>query len=130
MVVNAVGDVRDPVTGRLIAGARDAADGRRLVDSAAALESGAPPPRFRPVNTTIGVVATTAALGKAELSPPHLPTDGDALFCLSVGGARADLASVGRAAAEAVAAAIARAVLCATPLPGLPAARELEAQNS
>jgi hypothetical protein len=29
-----------------------------------------------------------------------------------------------------VAAAIARAVLCATPLPGLPAAREIEAQNS
>jgi L-aminopeptidase/D-esterase-like protein len=145
MVVNAVGDVRDPVTGRLIAGARDAADGRRLVDSAAALEAGAPPPGFRPVNTTIGVVATTAALGKAEaarvarlglqgfevaLSPPHLPTDGDALFCLSVGDARTDLASLGRAAAEAVAAAIARAVLCATPLPGLPSAREIEAQNS
>ncbi len=30
MAVNAVGDVRDPDTGRLIAGARDAADGRRL----------------------------------------------------------------------------------------------------
>jgi L-aminopeptidase/D-esterase-like protein len=145
MVVNAVGDVRDPVTGRLIAGARDAADGRRLVDSAAALESGAPPPGFRPVNTTIGVVVTSAALGKAEaarvarmglhgferaLSPPHLRTDGDALFCLSVGDERADLTSLGGAAAEVVAAAIARAVLCATGLPGLPAAREIEAQNS
>ncbi len=139
------GDVRDPVTGRLIAGARDAADGTRLVDSAAALEAGAPPPRFRPVNTTIGVIATTAALGKAEaarvarlglqgferaLSPPHLPTDGDALFCLSVGDARTDLASLGGAAAEAVAAAIARAVLCATSLPGLPAASDLFARNS
>ena len=84
---------------------------RRLVDSAAALEAGATPPDFRPVNTTIGVIATTAALGKAEaarvaraglegferaLSPPHLPTDGDALFCLSVGDARADLDSLGR----------------------------------
>jgi hypothetical protein len=29
-----------------------------------------------------------------------------------------------------VAAAITRAVLCATPLPGLPTARDLEAQNS
>ena len=144
MVVNAAGDVRDPATGRLIAGARDSADGRRLVDTAAALEAGAAPPRFRPVNTTIGVITTTAALGKAEaarvarlglegfaqaLSPPHLPTDGDALFCLSVGDTRADLASLGRAAAEAVAAAIARAVLCATGLPGLPAAREIEARN-
>jgi L-aminopeptidase/D-esterase-like protein len=145
MVVNAVGDVRDPVTGRLIAGARDAADGRHLVDSAAALEAGVPPQQFRPVNTTIGVIATTAALGKAEaarvarlglegfgraLSPPHLPMDGDALFCLSVGDARSDLASLGEAAAEAVAAAIARAVLCATPLPGLPAASDLFAPNS
>jgi L-aminopeptidase/D-esterase-like protein len=145
MVVNAVGDVRDPITGRLIAGARDAADGRQLVDSAAALEAGVPPLRFRPVNTTIGVIATTAALGKAEaarvarlglegferaLSPPHLPMDGDALFCLSVGDARSDLASLGEAAAEAVAAAIARAVLCATPLPGLPAARDLFDPNS
>jgi L-aminopeptidase/D-esterase-like protein len=145
MVVNAVGDVRDPVTGRLIAGARDAADGRHLVDSAAALEAGVPPQQFRPVNTTIGVIATTAALGKAEaarvarlglegfgraLSPPHLPMDGDALFCLSVGDARSDLASLGEAAAEVVAAAIARAVLCATPLPGLPAASDLFAPNS
>jgi L-aminopeptidase/D-esterase-like protein len=145
MVVNAVGDVRDPVTGRLIAGARDAADGRHLVDSAAALEAGVPPQQFRPVNTTIGVIATTAALGKAEaarvarlglegfgraLSPPHLPMDGDALFCLSVGDARSDLASLGEAAAEAVAAAIARAVLCATPLPGLPAASDLFDPNS
>ncbi len=144
MVVNAIGDVRNPVTGRLMAGARDAADGRQLVNSAAALEAGVPS-RFRPVNTTIGVVATTAALGKAEaarvarlglegferaLSPPHLPMDGDALFCLSVGDARTDLASLGEAAAEAVAAAIARAVLCATSLPGLPTARDLFDPNS
>lgn len=142
MVVNAVGDVRDPVTGRLLAGARDAADGRELVDTAAALEGGAALPRFRPVNTTIGVIATSAALGKAEaarlawlglagferaLSPPHLPTDGDALFCLSVGDDRAELGALGAAAAEAVAAAIARAVRHATSLPGLPAAGDLMA---
>ena len=102
MAVNAVGDVRDPETGRLIAGARDAADGRRLIDTAAALAAGVPAPAFRPVNTTIGLVATTAALDRVEagrvarlamegftraLSPPHLATDGDTLFCLSVGAA-------------------------------------------
>src|SRR5262249_61017519 len=99
MVVNAVGDVRDPDTGRLIAGARDSAAGTELVDTASALEAGAVLPRFRPVNTTIGVIATNASLGKPDparltrrgfdgfertLSPPHLPTDGDALFCLSL----------------------------------------------
>jgi L-aminopeptidase/D-esterase-like protein len=140
MVVNAVGDVRDPVTGRLLAGARDSAEGRELVGTAAALEAGAALPHFRPVNTTIGVVATTAGLGKAEaarlagrglegfeqaLSPPHLPTDGDALFCLSIGNERASLDALGTAAAEAVATAITRAVLHATPLPGLPAAGDL-----
>lgn len=142
MVVNAVGDVRDPATGRLIAGARDSAEGRHFMDTAAALEAGATLPRFRPVNTTIGVVATTAALGKAEaarlarlglegfersLSPPHLPTDGDALFCLSVGDERAEMGALGAAAAEAVSMAITRAVLHATSLPGLPAARDLVA---
>lgn len=140
VAVNAVGDVRDPDTGRLIAGARDAADGRRLIDTDAALAAGARTPTFRPTNTTIGVVATTAALDKAgaarlarlamdgfarALSPPHLTTDGDTLFCLSVGGARADVEALGREAADLVARTIARAVLAATPAGGLPAARDL-----
>jgi L-aminopeptidase/D-esterase-like protein len=140
IAVNAVGDVRDPATGRLIAGTRDSADGRTLIDTAAALASGVPLPAFRPVNTTIGVVATSAALGKADcarvaqlamdgfgraLSPPHLPADGDTLFCLSVGEVRGDVTAVGLAAAEAVAQAIVNGVRAATGLPGLPAARDL-----
>jgi L-aminopeptidase/D-esterase-like protein len=140
VAVNAVGDVRDPSTGRLIAGTRDAPDGRRLIDTAAALAAGAPPPSFAPANTTIGVVVTSAALVKSEaawlarqamagfaraLSPPHLDTDGDTLFCLSVGEARADVAELGGAAAGVVARAIVNAVAAATSLPGLPAARDL-----
>jgi L-aminopeptidase/D-esterase-like protein len=140
MAVNAVGDVRDPDTGRLIAGARDAADGRRLIDTGAALAAGARPPAFRPVNTTIGLVATTASLDKVQaarlarlamdgftraLSPPHLNTDGDTLFCLSVGTARADVDTLGRDAAELVARAIARAVRAAVAAGGLPASRDL-----
>lgn len=142
VAVNAVGDVRDPATGALLAGARDGADGRRLVDSAALLASGVAtaPTAFRPTSTTIGVVVTTAALDKAgaarvaalalagfarALSPPHLPTDGDALFCLSVGETPAPLEAVGALAAEAVAAAIARGVRAARGLPGLPAAGDL-----
>src|SRR5215470_17608044 len=56
VAVNAVGDVRDPDTGRLIAGTRDAPDGRRLIDTAAALAAGAQLGGFRPENTTIGAV--------------------------------------------------------------------------
>lgn len=140
MAVNAVGDVRDPETGRLIAGARDAADGRRLIDTAAALAAGVPAPAFRPVNTTIGLVATTAALDRVEagrvarlamegftraLSPPHLATDGDTLFCLSVGAASAPVETLGRALADLVARAIVRGVRAATAAAGLPAARDL-----
>jgi L-aminopeptidase/D-esterase-like protein len=140
MAVNAVGDVRDPETGRLIAGARDTADGRRLIDTAAALAAGVPAPAFRPVNTTIGLVATTAALDKVEagrvarlamdgftraLSPPHLATDGDTLFCLSVGTGDAPVEALGRALADLVARAIVRGVRAATGAAGLPAARDL-----
>jgi len=140
MAVNAVGDVRDPATGRLIAGARDSADGRRLIDTAAALAAGVPAPAFRPVNTTIGLVATTAALDRVEasrvarlamegfaraLSPPHLATDGDTLFCLSVGAASAPVETLGRTLADLVARAIVRGVRAATAAAGLPAARDL-----
>jgi L-aminopeptidase/D-esterase-like protein len=140
MVVNAVGDVRDPESGQLIAGARDAPAGCRLIDTAAALAAGARLSGFALVNTTIGVVATTAALDKPQcarvaqlgmvgfqraLSPPHLTTDGDTLFCLSVSDRRADPEAVGALAADAVGAAIARAVRAATSLPGIPALRDI-----
>src|SRR3989442_1213913 len=106
VAVNAVGDVRDPDTGALVAGTRDAAEGRRLVDSARALRAGAALGRFAaPEHTTIGVIATNARLDRAEaaalaalgmlgfdraLSPPHTPFDGDTLFALSVGDRPAD----------------------------------------
>ena len=141
VAVNAVGDVRDPETGALIAGAREAPESHRLIDSARALAGGRVLERFAaPGNTTIGVVATDARLGKAEagklaslamlgfaraLSPPHTAFDGDTLFALSVGDLTTDLTRLGLAAAEAVAHAIARGVRAATSLPGLPAARDL-----
>jgi len=141
VAVNAVGDVRDPDTGLLIAGAREAPDSRRLVDSAQALAASGGLERFAaPEHTTIGVVATNARLGKADaaklaslamlgfarvLSPPHTAFDGDTLFALSVGDRPADLTRLGLAAADAVARAIVRGVRAATSLPGLPAARDL-----
>jgi L-aminopeptidase/D-esterase-like protein len=142
VAVNAVGDVRDPETGALVAGTRDAPDGRRLIDTAAALREGGTLERFgAPAHTTIGVVATNARLDKPEaarvaalgmlgfaraLSPPHTAFDGDALFALSVGALPADVTRVGLAAADAVARAIVRGVRAATPLPGLPAAGDVD----
>ena len=139
MAVNAVGDVRDPETGALIAGTREAPGSRRLIDSARAIAAGAG--RFGgPSHTTIGVVTTNARLTKIEattvaslaivgfsraLSPPHTAFDGDTLFVLSVGEAAADLTRVGILATYAVARAIARGVRAATSLPDIPAARDL-----
>jgi L-aminopeptidase/D-esterase-like protein len=141
VAVNAVGDVRDPETGALIAGTRDAARGDTLIDSARALRTGIFPARFAaPEHTTIGIVATSARLtpggagAVAELgllgfaralSPPHTAFDGDTLLTLSAGDVPADVTVVGLAAADAVARAIVRAVRAATSLPGLPAARDL-----
>jgi len=142
VAVNAVGDVRDPATGELIAGARDRPNGRLLVDTARALLTGQGElGRFAtPQHTTIGVVVTDARLTKSEcaklaslamvgfgraLSPPHTAVDGDTLFALSVGDTGADVTRLGVVAAEVVAEAIVRGVRAATSLPGLPAAVDL-----
>ena len=141
VAVNAVGDVRDPDTGALIAGTRDAADGRRLIDSAAAIRAGLAARFSTPTATTIGVVATDGRLGKLEaatvaslgmlgfaraLSPPHTAFDGDALFVLSIGAIAADVTALGLAAADAVAAAIVNGVQAAESIAGLPSVRSIE----
>ena len=141
VAVNALGDVRDPDTGALIAGTRDAPDGRTLVDSARILLEGGALGRFAaPAHTTIGVIATDARLTRPEaskiaslgmlgfaraLSPPHTAFDGDTLFALSVGDLPVDLTRLGLATAEAVARAIVRGVRAAISLPDLPAASAL-----
>jgi L-aminopeptidase/D-esterase-like protein len=142
VAVNAVGDVVDPRTGRLLAGLRSE-DGKGLRGTLDALLAGEQPGRPLPgENTSIGIVATNVALDKAEatkvaqmahdglaraIRPVHTPWDGDTLFALSTGAltvADAPLL-VGSLAAEVVAQAVVRAVLTARGLPGLPAAVDL-----
>lgn len=95
---NAVGDVVDPATGRVLAGARSA-DGQSLRDTQAALLEGETVRRVMPgTNTTIGVVATNATLTKAQaqrlavsahdglarsIRPVHTTLDGDTLFAMA-----------------------------------------------
>lgn len=147
IAVNAVGDVIDPATGAVVAGARSE-DGQRLVGTTQSLLRGeAPFPVQLGGATTIGVIATDAALTKAEatkiaqmahdglarsINPVHTMSDGDTLFCLATGGAdsRPDLTLLGIAAAEATARAVLRAVTQAhgiggPGLPSLPAVRDL-----
>jgi len=127
---NALGDVIDPQTGRIIAGAR-AEDGRTLFDSRRALLAGVPPKRLIPGgNTTIGVIATDAVLTKPQASrlatvghdglarsinPAHTMLDGDTLFAIATGasGKSLDMMTLATMAAEAVAQAVVAAVLAA-----------------
>ena len=141
IAVNAIGDVIDPATGRVIAGVRGS-DGTSLLDARKLLVRGSEPGSGSGENTTIGVVATNASFTKSEMSkiaqmahdglaraiyPVHTPFDGDAIFALSTGAfdGQADVFTVGALAAEVVAQAILRAVRAAEGLPGLPSATDL-----
>ena len=133
-VVNALGDVLDPVTGKAIAGARVSAASRELSGSAAAIMRGAAG-GFRKENTTLAVVATNARLNKVgatklaqmamvgmarTIDPVWTMSDGDLVIALSLGEAKAEMNSLGVAAAEALSRAIVRAVKLAPSMGGLP----------
>lgn len=120
VVVNALGNVVDPRTGEIVAGGKENGSfvdiTERLLD--AHLVPG--------TNTTIGVVATNAALSPAEanrvaemahdgmaraIRPAHTMFDGDTLFSLATGAHTiSGVNTVGMLAAEVVAAAIVNAV--------------------
>jgi L-aminopeptidase/D-esterase-like protein len=150
VAVNPFGDVVDPASGRILAGARplkmplqtEAAD-RVFLDTLNFLKTFA----GRSIlgiasrsNTVIGVVATNAKLTKEEtnkvaqmaqdglarsIRPAHTMLDGDTLFALATGQKTANVNAVGAYAAEVVAAAILNAVRAASAAGGLPASRDL-----
>ncbi|MEM7584528.1 MAG: P1 family peptidase [Acidobacteriota bacterium] len=141
VAVNAVGDVIDPATGRVIAGARTA-DGKGLADTRKLVRSGVLNVPPQGTNTTIGVIATNAKLSQAEatkvaqmahdglaraISPVHTPSDGDTIFAVATGthDGPARLLAVGALAAEVMAEAVVRAARSAEGLPGLPSASDL-----
>ena len=127
---NAVGDVLDPATGRVLAGARTQ-DGKALLNSRDALLAGESPHSILAgSNTTIGVIATDAVLTKAQahrlaqvahdglarsINPVHTLSDGDTLFALGTGqsGQTAGMLLLATLAAEVTARAVVRAVLAA-----------------
>jgi L-aminopeptidase/D-esterase-like protein len=141
VATNGVGDIIDPMTGQVVAGARGA-DGK-LIDVRKMLRAGGPAARPRSgENTTIGLVATNAKLTKAEanrmalmaddgfaraINPSHTMGDGDTVFALATGRwtGDANVSVIGALAAEAMADAIVRAAAQATSSHGLPAARDL-----
>jgi L-aminopeptidase/D-esterase-like protein len=136
VAVNALGDVIDPQTQQVVAGARSV----QPSGGAGFLAS-------NPFgNTTIAVVATSAALTKEQankvaqmahnglaqaIRPAHTMFDGDTVFALALGPssqtlhnsplAAAQVSTIGAAAAITLARAIVKAVRHATTLHGVPA---------
>ncbi|MGA2211984.1 MAG: P1 family peptidase [Bryobacteraceae bacterium] len=140
VAVNAVGDVLDPKTGKIIAGARKA-DGSGFMDSMARIREGYSV-RSDGTNTTIGVVAANVALDKAQATkvaqmahdglartiyPVHTPSDGDTIFAVATGAvpARANHGAIGALAADVMARAVLRAVMSARGIAGLPSYSDL-----
>jgi len=153
VVANAVGDIRDWRTAKILAGGRRS-DGKGFVDIAewlgqnlAEKRSGISDivydPPFR--STTLALVATNVDFNKTELTkiammastgaarainPYHTTGDGDSTFAISTNQlkASAPVSVVGALAAELVAEALKRSVLAATAIDGWPAYRDYTAR--
>lgn len=123
VAVNALGDVVDHRTGKIIAGAHD--NSGEFLDTVGCVLSG----NFGRLlygNTTIGCVMTNAKLTKvqanklaaishnglaASIKPVHTDHDGDTLFALSKGEAECEFSMLEVMAVEAVSRAVTSAVL-------------------
>jgi L-aminopeptidase/D-esterase-like protein len=134
VVVNAFGDVRDPATGRVVAGARKAPESREFAGTEEETKRRSAC-GFAGGNTTLAVIATNARLTKVQarklaqlaslgmartIYPVNTTVDGDIVFALSLGDRVASIDSLGVAAAEALSAAILRAVKLSSTLGGVP----------
>lgn len=134
VVVNALGDVVDPATGKILAGARKSKTSAAFADSARAMREGQAG-GFGAENTTLAVVATNARLTKVgatklaqlasigvarAITPVWTLSDGDLVIALSLGRENTAIDALGVAAAEAVAQSIVRAVKSARSLGGVP----------
>jgi L-aminopeptidase/D-esterase-like protein len=145
VAVNAIGDVVEPKTGKIIAGARKP-DGSGFMDSMARIREGYNVRAEAAKNTTIGVVGTNVALDKAQatkvaqmahdglartISPVHTPSDGDTIFAVATGAVPtpANYGSIGALAAEVIAQAVLRAVMTARGIPGLPSYSDLRTRG-
>ena len=132
--VNAFGDIKDG--GETLAGPRR--DDGTLGDTADLLQDAAGRMRWGR-NTTLGVVATNAALTKPEvhkvagmahdgfaraIEPVHTSVDGDVIFAASAGDVAAPVDVVGVWGARMMREAILRAVKSATGVEGVPSASE------
>lgn len=145
IAVNAFGDIRDPLSGKILAGARPKTIGPVKIGAegkfANTLEvmrtyTGRKILEFASrQNTVIGVIATNAKLTKEEtnkvaqmaqnglaltIQPAHTMFDGDTLFAVATNRRKADVNTIGAFAVQVVAAAVIDAITSAHSTAGIP----------
>ncbi|MED4783036.1 P1 family peptidase [Brevibacillus choshinensis] len=142
VAVNAVGEVRHPLTGEILAGARD--DDGKIRDSLSWMIDASTPPAPSGTNTTIAVVASNANLNKVQankiaqmahnglaktIHPVHTMSDGDTVFAVATGGVDASVNLVGALCVEVLAEAVVNAILSAKGAGGVPAFQDLQVKG-
>ncbi len=155
VVVNSAGAVVDPATGLPWMSHLAGEFGLRPPPPAELARYADRHNELSPLNTTIAVIATDAALTKAgcrrvavaaqdglalTIRPAHTPLDGDTVFVLATGAVRVDpspdtpaamlpdtalVTALGAAAADCLARAVLAAVLAARPVAGIPTYRDM-----
>jgi L-aminopeptidase/D-esterase-like protein len=139
-VVNAYGEIVDQHTDEIVAGVRNPA-GAGFAPAVTMMELVFGQTWQGLANTTLGVIATNAALSKAEatkiaqmghdglaraIRPIHTMFDGDTVYALSTGDLKADVNLIGALGAEVLAEAVVNGVRAAEGLAGVPAAKDVQ----
>ncbi len=148
VVVNAFGDVLDPDSKEILAGARKSKESFQLANSSKWMKQGVTRKRFAAItpsdsdafNTTLGVIATNANFTKKELhqvaqiahcglakviSPLHTTFDGDLSFAISLGKKKADVNTVGLLGEVALIESVKRAIIKAGGFGIIPAYQDI-----
>lgn len=139
--VNAMGDVIDPATGKIVAGTRTPdkkgfADARKLIKE---ISFAFVPPVSSTIISLVAVNANFPKIGMSRIArmahdglaravyPSHSMFDGDTIFAVSTGGGPeyTDVTVVGALAAEAVTLAVIDAVWSAESIEGYPSAADI-----
>ena len=139
VAVNALGDVKDEVSGAILAGLLNEEQTAFLNTEEMLYKEATQQKNLFTGNTTLGVIITNGAFNKVQMTkiaamaqnglakticPVHTTADGDSVYAMSVGEVAADINVVGTLAAKVMAKAINRAVLMAEPAYGLKAATD------
>ncbi|WZL71653.1 P1 family peptidase [Clostridiaceae bacterium 35-E11] len=131
VAVNCLGDVIDPKTGNILAGALNEDKTTFANTEEKMIQQYNNKKNLFSGNTTIGIIATNAKLTKSQatkiasmahngygrtMRPAHSMVDGDTIFTLSTGNVEADMNVVGLLATRVMEEAVIRAIKKATPL--------------